>query len=173
MVIHLACYYQKNGCLAFSVFSPLTRALVRQIGLGSMMSFESCEYGVGDNSYTMAGKLSGITKLVDDFYHNMNVFSKSKKIRDMHPSDLSESRKKLSCFLSGWLGGPKLYAEHYGSINIPLAHKHLSVGIEERDAWLLCMQKAIDQQPYEASFKIYLMAQLRVPAERIRMVSGT
>nr|WP_041767403.1 group II truncated hemoglobin [Psychromonas ingrahamii] len=137
------------------------------------MSFRNCEYGVGDNPYIMAGQLSGITKLVDDFYNNMDVFSTSKKIRDMHSSDLSESRKKLSYFLSGWLGGPKLYTEHYGSINIPLAHKHLSVGIEESEAWLLCMQKAVDQQPYEPSFKVYLMAQLRVPAERIRTVSGT
>ncbi|MFT5560119.1 MAG: hypothetical protein ACI9RZ_002611, partial [Sphingobacteriales bacterium] len=37
------------------------------------------EYGVGDNSYTMAGKLSGITKLVDDFYHNMNFFQNFEK----------------------------------------------------------------------------------------------
>jgi len=138
-----------------------------------MMSFRSCEYGIGDNSYTMAGKLSGITKLVDDFYNNMDAFSTSKKIRDMHSSDLSASRKKPSYFLSGWLGGPKLYTEHYGSINIPLAHKHLPIGIEESEAWLFCMQKSVDEQPYEAAFKIYLMEQLRVPAERIRMVSGT
>jgi hemoglobin len=81
------------------------------------------------------------------------------------------SLEKSYLFLSGWLGGPKLYAECYGSINIPLAHKHLSVGIEESEAWLFCMQKAIDKQPYEAAFKIYLMKQLRVPAERIRMAS--
>lgn len=136
------------------------------------MIFKSCEYGVGDNSYTMAGELNGITKLVNEFYHNMDVFSESKKIRDMHSNDLSESSKKLVYFLSGWLGGPKLYKETYGSINIPLAHKHLSVGVEESEAWLLCMQKAVDKQPYEDGFKVYLMEQLRVPAQRIRMVSG-
>ncbi|TMM43983.1 group II truncated hemoglobin [Colwellia ponticola] len=137
------------------------------------MNFSSCEYGVGDNSYVMAGKLPGITQLVDEFYRNMDTFSESKKIRDMHSSDLSESGKKLAYFLSGWLGGPKLYAEHYGRINIPQAHKHLSVGVEESEAWLLCMEKAIEKQPYEAAFKVYLLEQLRVPAERIRMVSGT
>jgi len=137
------------------------------------MGFKQLEYGMEDSSYIMAGKLLGITQLVDEFYKNMNDFSKSKKIRDMHPSDLSESRQKLSYFLSGWLGGPKLYLEHYGSINIPFAHKHLSVGVEESEAWLFCMQKAVDKQPYEATFKTYLMTQLRVPAERIRMVSGS
>lgn len=36
------------------------------------------------------------------------------------------------------------------------------------DAWMLCMQKAVAEQPYEESFKHYLLAQLAVPAERIR-----
>jgi len=120
----------------------------------------------------MAGKLAGITKLVDKFYQNMTEFKQAKQVREMHSTDLSESRKKLTYFLSGWLGGPKLYAKNYGSINIPLAHKHLSVGIEENEAWLLCMQEAVAQQPYEETFKIYLMAKLRIPAERIRVVSG-
>lgn len=137
-----------------------------------MMNNRSCEYGVKDNSYKMAGKLLGITQLVNEFYNNMATFSESKKIRDMHPEDLSLSKQKLTYFLSGWLGGPKLYTEHFGSINIPLAHKHLSVGVDESEAWLLCMKKAVDNQNYEPSFKVYLMEQLRVPAERIRMVSA-
>lgn len=98
------------------------------------MSVNSCEYGVGDNSYMMAGELAGITKLVDLFYDNMNEFSESKKIRDMHAKDLTASRLKLVYFLSGWLGGPKLYAKHYGSINIPFAHKHFLIGIKESEA---------------------------------------
>jgi hemoglobin len=91
----------------------------------------------------------------------------------MHASHLSESRQKLAYFLSGWLGGPRLYSENYVSINIPQAHKHLKVGVEESEAWLLCMHKAIQKQPYEQAFKHYLIEQLRVPAQRIRMMSGT
>ncbi|MEJ6079726.1 group II truncated hemoglobin [Vibrio sp. 1-Bac 57] len=136
------------------------------------MMDSNMEYGVGDNSYTMAGKLAGISKLVDDFYINMDNFPEAKKVRAMHSSDLFESKKKLAYFLSGWLGGPKLYAENYGSINIPAAHQHLSVGVEESNAWLLCMEKAIDQQPYEAAFKVYLLEQLSIPAARIRMACG-
>lgn len=137
------------------------------------MQSKNGQYGVGDNSYKMAGGLAGITQLVDEFYRNMNEFSSSKKIRDMHPGDLTDSRQKLAYFLSGWLGGPKLYSEHYGSINIPAAHKHLSVGHKESEAWLYCMQQAVENQPYAADFKVYLMLQLSVPAERIRQVSGS
>lgn len=138
-----------------------------------MINNKLCEYGVGDNSYKMAGELPGITALVNDFYRNMDVLSHSKTIRDMHPNDLSASGKKLAYFLSGWLGGPKLYSQHYGTINIPLAHKHLPIGTDESEAWLFCMHMAVEKQPYAASFKVYLLQQLRVPAERIRAVSGT
>ncbi len=134
------------------------------------MQLNEYGYGIDDNSYIAAGGLSGITRLVDDFYDNMDVFPEAKKIRVMHPQDLTESRKKLVYFLSGWLGGPRLYAQHYGGISIPGAHQHLNIGDEERDAWLYCMQKAIDIQPYEQSFKEYLFAQLKIPAERVRQI---
>ena len=137
-----------------------------------MVEVNNTIYGVGDRSYKLAGELPGIIKLVNDFYMNMDTLSKAKNIRSLHSKDLSDSKIKLSYFLSGWLGGPKLYAKHYGSINIPMAHKHLKVGIEETEAWLLCMKKSVDNQPYEDAFKIYLMTQLRVPAERIRMLSN-
>ncbi len=68
------------------------------------------------------------------------------------------------------MGGPPLYQEKYGSISIPSAHRHLAIGSEQRDAWLLCMERAISEQPYSADFSEYLLQQLRIPAERIREV---
>ena len=128
-------------------------------------------YGINDNSYQAAGQLAGIEKLVTAFYDYMDILPEAKIIRAMHSQNLTLSKQKLSYFLSGWLGGPKLYNEHFGSINIPQAHCHLPVGESERDAWLLCMQKAVDEQHYQVDFKLYLMAQLTIPAERIRMAS--
>jgi len=136
------------------------------------MNSKNNEYGVGDNSYKAAGELAGLTKLVNDFYDIMDDIPESKRIRDMHPDDLSESRKKLIYFLSGWLGGPRLYSETFGPISIPASHSHLDIGTKESDAWIHCMQKAVELQPYEESFKLYLIKQLRVPAERIRMACG-
>ncbi|HEX7763167.1 MAG TPA: globin, partial [Cellvibrio sp.] len=60
-----------------------------------------------------------------------------------------------------------LYHEKYGSINIPRDHAHLPIGEAERDAWLLCMERAIAKQNYSPEFSTYLLAQLRIPAERI------
>lgn len=121
--------------------------------------------------YQAAGGLDGITKLVDEFYANMERLPEAQGIRAMHPADLTESRRKLTYFLSGWLGGPKLFQQHYGPISIPGAHKRFPIGYEERDAWLLCMQRALAAQPYSSELKDYLLAALSIPAERVRQVN--
>jgi hemoglobin len=128
-------------------------------------------YGQGDASFLEAGGQPGLRCLVDAFYDQMEQLSDAKTIRDMHADDLAVSRDKLALFLCGWLGGPKLYREKYGAIGIPKAHRHLAIGLNERDAWLLCMEKAIALQPYAEGFKVYLLEQLAVPAERSRVAS--
>lgn len=127
-------------------------------------------YGVDDSSYNAAGGYDGLSKLVNAFYDQMERLPEAAGIRSMHQHDLSESRKKLTYFLSGWLGGPKLYSKHYQPIVIPLAHRYLDIGTAERDAWMLCMQRAVEQQPFADDFKHYLLEQLYVPAERTRVV---
>ena len=129
------------------------------------------EDGDGMDAYRAAGELAGITSLVDAFYSNMDTFPEARVIRNMHPEDLTESRKKLTYFLCGVLGGPRLFIEQYGGINLPDFHSQFPNGRDERDAWMFCMQHAIAVQPYEASFKEFLVARLSIPAERIRMVN--
>ncbi len=125
-------------------------------------------YGTEDASFQAAGGEAGIKKLVNDFYDVMETLPKARKIRDMHPQDLTISRDKLYRFLCGWLGGPRLFREKYGPISIPQVHSHLDIGTDERDAWLACMEQALQQQDYAADFKTYLLEALGVPAERCR-----
>jgi len=125
-------------------------------------------YGTKDSSYQAAGQFEGLIKLVDAFYTFMDELPEAKIVRTMHSPDLTESRDKLARFLSAWTGGPRLYKEKYGAISIPSAHSHLDIGSSERDAWLLCMEKALALQPYEQDFREYLLKQLAVPAERCR-----
>ena len=126
------------------------------------------KYGEGDASFQAAGAEEGIRHLVEAFYHQMATLPEAREIFDMHQGDLETTIDKLARFLCGWLGGPKLYKEKYGSIRIPVAHRHLPIGADQRDAWLLCMEKALQEQPYEEDFKRYLLQQLAVPAERSR-----
>ncbi len=125
-------------------------------------------YGVGDASYQSAGGEAGIRQLVDVFFDRMGNDPRYATIYAMHPEDKEISRDKLARFLCGWLGGPKLYQEKYGAIGIPRVHQHLAIKTPERDQWLTCMAESVEEQPFEQSFKQYLMEQLYVPAEAVR-----
>lgn len=125
-------------------------------------------YGDGDASFQAAGGYEGICRLVDDFYQAMDTLPQAIEVRAMYPPDLEIPADKLARFLCGWLGGPKLYREKYGSITIPAFHRQFPIDAGSRDAWLLCMEKALEKQPYREDFKRYLMEQLYVPAERSR-----
>ena len=125
------------------------------------------EYGHQDNSFLTLGGEAGVRTLVDLFYDEMERRPEAQKILRMHPSNLEISREKLWVFLCGWLGGPKRYADRWGPIRIPAAHAHIEVGEAERDAWLDCMQVAIDAVDVPDDFRAYFMREIRVPAERV------
>jgi hemoglobin len=128
-------------------------------------------YGDGDATFRACGGEAGIRRLVEAFYAEMDSLPEARRIRKLHPPDLGVSIDKLARFLCGWTGGPKRYSEKYGPIRIPMAHQHLPIGEAERDAWMRCMERALEAQPdYPDDLKRYLMEQLFVPAERVRVV---
>ena len=112
------------------------------------------------------GGEAGLRQVIDRFYDAMDSLPEAATIRAMHPADLSLSRDKLAAFLTGWLGGPKRYNERWGTIRIPAAHGHLAIGSAERDAWLMCMQAAIDGMPVTDDFRAYFMREIAVQANR-------
>ena len=128
-------------------------------------------YGVGDASYQAAGGIDGLQRLVADFYRIMDQSPAYAELRAMHPEDLSVARDKLACFLSGWLGGPKLFREKYGPIAIPAFHAQWPIDEHGSRAWLDCMAEAIACQDFAPEFAEYLLRQLHVPAERIVQAS--
>lgn len=125
-------------------------------------------YGTGDASFRAAGGQDGIFKLVNCFFDRMGSDLRFETIWNLHPDDKEMSRDKLARFLCGWLGGPKLYTEKYGSIGIPRVHAHLAIATPERDQWLTCMSESVAEQDFDHEFKTYLMEQLFVPAEAVR-----
>ena len=125
-------------------------------------------YREGDNQYQIAGGEEGCTKLANDFYDVMEKLPEARKILFMHPGDLTVSREKLARFLAGYMNGPELYEQKYGPLALGPAHGHLAIGTAEKDAWLLCMRKALDMQDWPEEFKDFMFIRLQTPAERIR-----
>jgi hemoglobin len=126
-------------------------------------------YGDGSASYIAAGERHGVARLVDAFYRYMDQLPLAATIRAMHDRDLRLSREKLTVFLCGWLGGPNLYSATFGPTSIPRAHQHLSIDEAERDAWMACMARAVDEQPWRSDFKDYFLRAIAIPAERVRL----
>jgi hemoglobin len=124
-------------------------------------------YGTLDASYRAAGGEAGLRALVHRFYDEMEACQAGMAIVRMHTRSREEMRDRLTLFLCGWLGGPRLYTAEYGSISIPGAHAPFPIGSTERDTWLGCMKSAIDAQPWEEDFKVYLLRALSVPAGRV------
>jgi hemoglobin len=89
--------------------------------------------------YDLLGGEPGVRALVDRFYDIMDADPAAAGIRAMHGADLAPMRQKLFEFMSGWLGGPRLY-----SSCIMSGHRPFAIGANERDQWLTCMRRAMD-----------------------------
>lgn len=127
------------------------------------------EFGQGDSTLIAAGGEAGVRQLVADFYYYMEHEPEAAIIRAMHSDDLTQSQQKLTTFLIGWMGGEDRYVERYGHMNLASAHRHLDIGSTEKQAWLFCMQKALDAQPsYDELLKRFIMVRLSFPAEMCR-----
>jgi hemoglobin len=94
--------------------------------------------------YERIGGDAKVRALVARFYDLMDAEPGFAGIRALHPADLASSREKLYLFLSGWLGGPQLYAQKHGHPMLRARHLHAAIGIAERDQWLACMSRAME-----------------------------
>lgn len=94
--------------------------------------------------YQMIGGAQTLHRIVDRFYEIMDSDPAAAGIRAMHGADLAPIREKLFDFLSGWLGGPPLYFQRPDHKCLHSAHAPYAIGEAERDAWLMCMYRALE-----------------------------
>ena len=128
---------------------------------------EALPFGFEDTSFQAAGGIPGIKRLVRAFYRNVDTLPEAKDLRRLFKEDLSEAEEKLGRYLCGYLGGPDKYKSKYGSIKIGPAHRRHNITEEHAKAWLLCMNKAIDAQPYSEKFTLFLKSQFNTPIRKI------
>ena len=101
-----------------------------------------------ENANTAFERIGGeeaVNELVDAFYRNMDGFPEARKIRGMHAEDLGPTRALLKTYLAEWLGGPRHYSAQKGHPRMRMRHAHLRIGPAERDAWLSCMNAALEE----------------------------
>ncbi len=104
-------------------------------------------------AYELIGGEQGVRELVDRFYDLMDQLDEVKDLRALHAKSLKGSRDKLFLFLSGWLGGPDLYVQRYGHPRLRARHMPFSIGIKERDQWMLCMNRAMQEMGMDQALR--------------------
>ena len=99
----------------------------------------------GPTPYEQLGGEVVLRVLVERFYALMDSQPEYAGIRALHPPGLSGSIDKLYMFLSGWMGGPPLFVEKYGHPMLRARHLPFAIGESERDQWLSCMHRAMQE----------------------------
>lgn len=96
-----------------------------------------------DTPFEWLGGEARVRELVERFYDLMDLEPSYAALRATHGPSLEEAREKLFLFLCGWLGGPNHYVERYGHPRLRMRHLPFSIGIRERDEWVICMNQAM------------------------------
>jgi hemoglobin len=118
--------------------------------------------------YERIGGDAAVRALAGRFYALMDTLPEAAPVRAMHAPDLSLSIEKLYEFLSGWLGGPALYMEKYGHPKLRARHLRVRIGPAERDQWMLCMRRALEETVADPQLRRELAEALGRVAEHMR-----
>lgn len=95
--------------------------------------------------YQAIGGDATVRKLVRRFYELMDTLPEASRCRAIHPASLAHSEEKLYEYLTGYLGGPPIYIEKYGHPRLRSRHFGAPIGPQERDEWILCFRRAMDE----------------------------
>jgi len=115
--------------------------------------------------YQLIGGEDGLKSLVERFYDIIDSAPEAARLRALHPKSLKRSREKFFMFLSGWTGGPQLYVEKFGHPRLRMRHMPFSIGVIERDQWIWCMSKALEESNLDPRLIEYLKARFGETAD--------
>lgn len=114
-----------------------------------------------------------VARLVERFYFHMDTLPEAAGIRAMHEPDLTHTKAVLVQFLVEWLGGPKVYSAERGHPRLRQKHISFPIGVAERDAWMLCMRRALADVVPDAALRQQLEQAFFKTADFIRNDQGS
>jgi hemoglobin len=98
--------------------------------------------------YAELGGAEAVARLARHFYDVME--RDEPELARLHRGDErglvgQVTRERFASFLVFWLGGPGDYLERHGHPRLRMRHASVPVTPAMRDAWLRCMQAALDE----------------------------
>jgi hemoglobin len=92
--------------------------------------------------YRSIGSNEPYYRLVEEFYKGVE---NDPVLRPLYPEDLSDAKRHLALFLIQRTGGESTYSQQRGHPRMRQRHMPFSIGLIERNAWLVNMDAALSK----------------------------
>ncbi|MED1781126.1 globin [Brevibacillus fortis] len=119
---------------------------------------------VNQTPYEIIGGADTLARLVDSFY---DLVKQHPDITELFPDDLTEVKERQYQFLTQFLGGPSLYSDAHGHPMLRARHMPFPIGPIQAEAWLSCMDKAMDLTGLEGEIRKQIFDRLRLTAHHM------
>lgn len=120
-----------------------------------------------DNSaspYDLIGGETTIRRLVDAFYKRV---IKDPDLQPIFPQAIEPVRDKQYLFLTQFLGGPPLYSAAHGHPMLRARHMPHEITPKRAQAWLACMQGAMDEIQLAGEVRDFIFERLTLTAHHM------
>lgn len=114
------------------------------------------------------GGEGAVRRLVDAFYDAMSRREDARAIRALHGADLTHTKAVLVLYLCEWLGGPKQYTAERGPPRMRRVHQPFAIDESARQAWMACMQQALQETCADTDLQHALLAAMAQVAEHVQ-----
>ncbi|WP_209864841.1 globin [Paenibacillus shirakamiensis] len=111
--------------------------------------------------YDNLGGEEVLRKLVEAFYPRVQAHP---LLAPLFPEDIYPVMEKQFMFLSQFFGGPSLFSDEYGHPMMRARHLPFPITPERAEAWLSCMQAALEEIGIDDPLKTFIVQRLSGPA---------
>ncbi len=123
--------------------------------------------------YEQIGGREAVERLAERFYDLME--EREPELTALHQQDAPgkvsrRSRDRFAQFLVGWLGGPQDYVAANGHPRLRMRHARVRVDVAMRDAWLRCMNQAMQDEAVPPELESFLRQRFAEVADFMRNV---
>lgn len=86
--------------------------------------------------------------LVETFYDLIETLPEGSNLRRLHARGhgIDHARVEQFNFLAGFMGGRPYYKEKHGHMDVKRMHAHVPIRQADADNWLICMNRALDDE---------------------------
>lgn len=110
------------------------------------------------------GGFDTIDKLVNAFYKRVGA---RPELIEIFPDDLTETARKQRLFLTQFFGGPMIYSEERGNPMMRRRHLPFEITPTRRNAWLECMNEALNEAEIEEPYRTAIFEKLTMTANHM------